>query len=95
MSYDIQYNLNGTYRFSQKAHKHTKGICWLLICAIAGVAGYYLLSRANISPISVLLPGATEETALAVQNMLENIMDGTPVMEAVKTFCVQVIEYAK
>ncbi len=95
MSYDIQYNLNGTYRFSRKHHKHTKGICWLLLCSTAGIAGYYLLSRAEISPISVVLPGATEETAWAVQNMLENIMDGTPVMEAVKTFCVQVIEYAK
>lgn len=95
MSYDFRYNLDGTYRISQKQRKHSKVVGWLLVCVFAGVAGYYWLSRAQIPLISILLPGATQETALAVQNMLEEIIDGRPVIDAVKTFCVQVIEHAK
>ena len=95
MSYNIRYNSDGTYQVNQTKKKYTKGICWLLACAVAGTAGYYLLSHWQISPISVLLPGATEETSFALQSMLEEIMDGKPIVEAVKTFCIQVIEYAK
>ena len=95
MSYDIHYNTDGTYCMSQNKERHAKKIGWIFIFAIMGIVGYYLLSQAEILPISVLLPGASEETAMAIQNMLEDIMAGRPVMDAVKAFCAQVMEYAK
>lgn len=95
MSYHIQYDMNGMTCLQQNKKKGKNRRYLPLCCLFAAMVGYCLLSKSDVSLLSILLPGATEETSLAIENMLNNISEGVPIVEAVKTFCTQVVDYAK
>ena len=95
MSYNIEYNMNGTYSRSSIGYKSAKKFSRALLWAVVAIIGCYFLFFAGTPLVYILLPGATEKTSMAVQSMLEDISSGIPVAQAVKTFVIQHIIYAR
>lgn len=92
MSYRIEYGNGGEVRRSCKK-KSPWGHIAVVVCVLSLVVGAMVIKNTGLSWVKdVLLPGDPSVTAVALENMVENIREGESLVDAVTAFCREIIE---
>ena len=91
MAYRIAYNSVGSVP-EQKKRKWSSIISVILILAL--VMGALTVKAVGLPWIrEVLLPGDPDVTAAALEQVAEDLRCGVPLYDAVKTFCLEIMEH--
>lgn len=95
MAYRIDYGSAGSQRKTLQKNIPTPVIKTALL-VLALVAGAIVMKVVGLTWIrDVLLPGDPEITAAALQNMTDHLRNGESLLDAVTTFCKEIIANAQ
>lgn len=91
MSYRIDYDIKNRRKYPESTQNKGK---WLLPAAIAvGLVLIFAMIGKQLFPS--LLPGRSEQTAQALESMVQHLQEGAPLKDAFAAFCKEVIDLAR
>lgn len=94
MGYRIEYRSHGKVHFHKRIGKPIPKWCVVTACGCLVLAALVICWQ-NEQLRNLLLPGDTEVTAKALQELVNDLRNGAEFGDAVTAFCIEVIENAK
>ncbi len=92
MSYRVEYEKIGNIS-DQKRKNRTSTVAAVLVALL--VLGAIAVKTVGLNWVKeVLLPGDPDVTAAALEGMVENLRSGESLLDAIKTFCREIMEHA-
>ena len=91
MAYRISYDANET-KPGKRVDLKKIAIIFMVVAVIACAITINTVGLGWVR--RVLLPGDPAVTAAALDEMLSDIRDGVPIVEALKTFCQEIVAHA-
>ena len=89
MSYSIRYNPDLNKKYPKPKNNKPISVKRLAVISVLIVFAYVFASKGWYK---ILLPGNPDVTASALSSFVEKIGEGKPVIEAVYSFCEEIID---